>query len=337
MPRSRFNELYHDSAMAFLGVKPNAPSAFRRDADSGFFIQRELESLEARYFEVREPPLKFRTLFPVNNGHRGAEFISWNMVRRVGKAKWISVPSDDLPRVDAFREKFSVAPKPFGDAIGYDRQEMERMAFSGLPLEAERLKSARRAAEIHLSQTAWSGDTTLGVHGILTHPGIDWIQAAASAESGNPRTWDSAKTATEIVNDIRTVIQDIRVDSSGAEEGPDTLVLPIAQHMLLTARPWATAGTTYPTTIMQFLMDPKNGYGIKRVEWDWNLTGAGPAGEDVALFYKYNPDNFEFYVPMELEPLPPEARNLEFLINLWGQAAGMAVRYGGSARKLYNI
>jgi hypothetical protein len=84
------------------GMNPIALA--RMDAGESAFLERQLESVEARIYEKKFRELKYRAFIPVSNRDgAGAQTITYYLYTKIGMAKVIANPSDDLPRSDVLR------------------------------------------------------------------------------------------------------------------------------------------------------------------------------------------------------------------------------------------
>jgi hypothetical protein len=338
MPQSEFSALYLDAAMQIATAGGRHPNTglkidWRQDAGESAFLERQLESIEAKIYDYKLRELKFRRLFPVSNEGQGSETIAYDIVRGAGIAKIIANGADDLPRADTFVERFYAVVRPVGISFGYTTQELRNAAFSNVPLEARRGVAARRGMEEKLSDIAWNGDSEYNLLGILDNPNIPQSEAADPA-SGSSTAWDGGdKTALEIIADISGALSDV-VETTNQVHEPDTVVLPVAQYEYIRKTPYSTL---VPQSILRYLTDPLNGFNIKTIEQAPELKDSGPAGEDQMLVYEKSDEVLTFRIPMELRAMPPEQRNLEFLINMEAECAGMVVRYPLACSFTYGI
>lgn len=338
--RSEFSEIYLDAAMNFVapGGKYTVPDTGRKidwhqDAGESAFLERELELIEARIYEYKLRELKFRRLFPVSNEGQGAETIAYDIVRGAGVAKIIANGGEDLPRADTFVDRFYAVVRPVGIAFGYTTQELRNAAFANKPLEAQRGSAARRGMEEKLSDLAWNGDAEYNIVGLLDNPNIPQAQVAAPA-TGSDRTWAGGdKTPLEIIADITTALSEI-VSTTNQVHKANTVVVPVNQFEYLIRTPYSDK---VPMSIMRYITDPLNKFGIDLFEQAPELESTGPGSEDQMFVYERTDEVMQFRIPMELRAMPPEQRNLEFLINMESECAGMVVRYPLACSFSYGI
>jgi hypothetical protein len=63
------------------------------------------------------------------------------------------------------------------------------------------------------------------------------------------------------------------------------------------------------------------------VEMIWELQGAGTGVKDLALLYERSPDNLAHLYVMPFTQLPPEARNLEIVVDCMARSGGVQIFY----------
>ncbi len=338
MPYSEFNDIYLDPILEYVAPGGTHPFTgdridWRQDAGESAFLERQLEHIEARIYDFKLRELKFRRVFPISNEGQGAEVIAYDLVRGAGVAKIIANGASDLPRADTFVDRFYAVVRSVGISFGYTTRELRNAAFSNVPLEARRGVAARRGMEEKLSDMAWNGDAEYNIIGILDNPNIPQIQAAAPS-TGSDRTWAGGdKTPLEIISDITTVISDV-VTNTNQVHKPNTVLMPVAQYEYISKTPYSDR---VPMSILRYITDPLNKFDIDMIEQVPELAGTGPGGEDQMLAYERTDEVLQFRIPMELRAMPPEPRNLEFLINMESECAGMVVRYPLACNFMFEI
>lgn len=335
---SEFSNIYLDTIQEIVAPGGSHPFSgnridWRQDAGESAFLERQLEMIESRIYDYKLRELKFRRVFPVSNEGQGAETIAYDIVRGAGIAKIIANGAMDLPRADTFVDRHYAVVRSVGISFAYTTKELRNAAFSNVPLEARRGVAARRGMEEELSDLAWNGDSQYNILGILDNPNIPQSESAAPA-TGSDRTWAGGdKTPLEIIADISGALSDI-VDTTNQIHKPNTILMPVAQYEYLRKTPYSDR---VPMSILRYMLDPENGFDIDMIEQCPELKASGPGGEDQMLVYERTDEVLQFRIPMELRAMPPEVRNLEFLINMESECAGMVVRYPLALGFTYNI
>jgi hypothetical protein len=253
------------------------------------------------------------------------------MYSKVGMAKIIANPADDLPRSDVFAKETIVKVFSIGTSFGFSTKEMRRAQFSGVPLEMLKVDSARRAVLVKESDIAWTGEASHNIIGLFENTNITNTQAPLNAGTTS-RAW-ADKTSDEIIADIITMTSGIRTLTKGVQAA-NTLLLPVAQYDIIALKP---RSSLTDTTILEFITKPGNAYGLDTVDWLVELEDAGTGASDMAFAYERDPEVLELRIPMEMQMLPPERRNLEMLTNIESEIAGVVVRYPLACYKLYDI
>ena len=293
-----------------------------KDANETLFFERELESIDARLFEVKKKELVYREFIPVNNSvAAGANSYTYRQFDKVGMAKVISNFADDLPRADVFGQEFISPIKTLGTSFGYNTQELRAAAMANTPLDMMKADAARRSIREKESNVAWNGDDDSNLPGFLNNANIPVV---ATLTGAGGFTW-KLKTPDEIINDINILVTKIREDSKGTFEG-DTLLLPIEQYNHIANTP---RSATSDTTILEFITKPGNTYGLAKVAWiadelDLAFTGGT---EDGAVLYQNDSEVLEQIIPLEMVTHPVQERNLEFVVPVESRHGGTVVRY----------
>jgi len=319
-------------AASELGVVRQDGSELHEDAGESLFLERQLETVESRLYEKKLRELKYRQYIPVTGvAGAGAAVITYYLYTKIGMAKIIANPADDLPRSDVFAERHTQNVHNEGTSFGYSTRDLRQAVFAGVPLDTMKADAARRGIHELENTIAWTGDTNHNMIGLLAHPNIPTVQAPLDATT-TTRNW-SGKTASEIIEDITLMVSGIRQVTRGVHQA-NVLLLPIAQYDIISLLP---RSDLTDTTILEFITKPNNSFGLSKVDWLIELTGAGTGGSDMALCYELDDEILQFHIPMEMQMLPPQARNLEFVIPVEAEIGGVVVRYPLALRTLYDI
>lgn len=290
----------------------------RMDANETATFARQLEDIDARLFRVEYPTLKGTLLVPVKSDiNVGAEEYTYRVMDYAGQSKVIGNYADDLPRVDV--QGFEVTSKLFGhgDSYGYSIADLRRSRMTGLGLETERAMAARSVIARKNDSIIATGESSAGVTGLLNNAYVSLVTPATG-------TWSSA-TAEQIADDLFKMERAIITDSKGIEM-PDTVVLPPSLFALAATK--RLPNTT--TTALEFFL--AKALGVKNVEQWYPLETAGASSVPRICMFTRSPDKLEALLPLEFNQLPPQARNLAFVINCEARCGGVAIRFPGSVR-----
>lgn len=299
------------------------------DANESAFFSRELENIKAQTYDVKYPELKAMSLIPVSfEAGPGAETITYTQMDEVGMAKVISNYADDLPRVDVKGKQFTSLIRGIGDAYGYNIQEIRASAMAGKNLPTRKANAARKAIEQKINVLAWNARANdgenAGLIGLIYAPNI----TKGTVTTGVGGYLWSQKTPEEILYDMNKAVDDVLALTKGTEI-PDTMLLPIAQHSLITT---TYRSTTSDLTILDAFL--KNRPSITKVEWVAELKDVNPvpstlvaSNTDIMIVYKRSPDYLTLEIPQPFEQLETERRGLEYVTPCHARCGGVIVYY----------
>lgn len=315
-----------------IGVTGKDGEDLRQDAGESLFLERQLEAVETRLYEKKLRELRYRQFIPITNvAGAGASTITYYLYTKVGMAKIIANPADDLPRSDVFAERQTMNVHNEGTSFGYSTRDLRQAVFAGVPLETFKADAARRGIHELENTLAWNGDSDHGIVGLLANPNIPTVQAPVKVST--TRSW-ATSTPDEIISDIGTLlVSGIRQATRGVHQ-PNVLLMPQAQYDIISLLPRSTASDI---TVLEWLTKPGNSFGLSRIDWLFELEGAGTGGSDMALCYELDDEVLQMHIPMEMQMLPPQARDMEFIIPVEAEVAGVVVRYPLACRTLYDI
>ena len=293
------------------------------DADGAVFFQRQLEFIKAKSYDVLYAELKARQVFPVSmEAGPGVTSITYRTYDQAGAAKIINAYADDLPRADVAGKETLIPVRSVGISYGYNLDEIQASQLTGMALDQRRANAARRANEQTVNDVAFYGDAESGMPGLFDNPNIP---KGAVVNPGSGTAWTS-KTADQILFDVNDLFADIFETTKMVERG-NTLLLPPSQWSYIASTPRASNSDT---TIMQFLAN--NSPYLNSVEDFIPLNECVAANNptlstDAMVAYDRNPDKLQLEIPVELEYLPIQQKNLEFIIPGRSRLAGLNIYY----------
>lgn len=305
------------------GAISNAIGNGLMDADGAFFFQRQLEHIKARSYDVRYAELKARMLFPVSNeGGPGVTSITYRTYDQAGAAKIINAYADDLPRADVAGKETTIPVRSVGISYGYNLDEIQSSQLTGASLDQRRANAARRSNEQVVNDVAFFGDATSGLPGLFSNPNIP---TGAVVNPGSGTEWAN-KSPDEILFDINDLFADIFETTKMVEQG-NTLLLPPAQWSYIMSTPRASNSDT---TIAQFVA--ANSPYLSSTDDIIPVNECSAANNpglvtDAMVAYDRNPDKLQLEIPVELEMLPVQQKNLEFVVPGRSRLAGLNIYY----------
>lgn len=295
-----------------------AALGWREDAKFTAIIEKQLEFVKAATYDIVYPEMKARQLIPVSNeADPGAETITYRQWDDFGIAQIISNYADDLPLIDALVEEFPQKVQSLGAAYQWSIQDLRRSAMANAQLEQRRARAARRAVEQQIENIAALGNGPAGLGGFAKNANVT-LTAPVNG------TWTGVTTGAEMIEDLNALTTAI-VTANKETFMPDTLALPIGRYTLLATARISTTGDTNTTALNAFLAS--NPYIKSVVTWN-KLENANAANNGPrAVAYKRDPEVLTLEIPQEFEQLPPQAKNLSFMVPVHARIGGVIVYY----------
>ena len=288
------------------------------DAAENIFFQRELEQILTEQFDIKHAGLKARQFVPVDNSiDPGVETVTYEQFDSLGKAKRIADFADDLPMVNVSGLQFSQRMQSYGAAFGYSLGELRAAAKAGKPLERMRAMAARKTLDLQLDDVAASGDSAAGLKGLLNITAAATFTPATKAAGG--LTWAVA-TPDEMIADLSDIVKQVVVDTKEVER-PRRIILPTDQYERINS---TARSNTSDTTVLDFFLGTHP--GLEVMSWE-RLAGAGAGSVDRMVAYDPNILNVRLLMAVEFEQLPPQQKNMAFVVNCHMRTGGVISPY----------
>jgi hypothetical protein len=309
----RFDESWLDGIMPFVSTK------LREDAlgDSttvGIWLARQLDYVSSKVYTRQLPAINADRLVPDDTAApEWIETITTMRYDAVGMAKVISNYADDLPRVDVRGAATSTAVKTIGDSYGYNVNELRASRATGVGLDQRKADTARRAIDLKIAQIKLVGDPAYGLFGLFNHPNIP---VAVLPVVGD---WTTL-TGDQIYQNLVFLAATYAQQNLGVHQAN---VLCLAPKAYIAATTKMITAATPMTPLERF----RNAFPTIVPEMIWELQGASTAGKDIALLYERNVDNIAHLYIMPFTQLPPDARNLEIVVDCMARSGGVQVYY----------
>ena len=297
------------------------------DADGAVFMQRQLEFIKARSYDVKYAELQARRIFPVeNDAHEAATQITWRTYDQAGMAKIVNAYANDLPRSDVAGKENHAPVRTLADSFGYNVHEISASQMTGMGLEQRRANASRRAHEQTINKTAFYGDAEHGLGGFFDHPNIP---VGPVVDPGSGTEWVN-KTPEQILFDCNDLTASI-FELTAMVERPNRLCIPPNQwtYITSTARS-ANSDTTIANYLAQnnpFLTSVADIVALNECSSVFNPLFA----DDVMFAYDASPEKLALQIPMEVKFEPVQPKNLEFVVPTWSRLGGLIVYYPLSA------
>ncbi|HEY9643068.1 MAG TPA: major capsid family protein [Coleofasciculaceae cyanobacterium] len=253
------------------------------DATVGAFT-KELEYIEARVIEKKYPQYKAAEglLFQIEEvAMPWVESTTFRMMDAVGGDFELSDDqTTNLSFVDVLSEEFSQRTFTFRKGYYFTEKEVARTLHLGMPIEEQKISVVRRSYMQTLNKLLLFGHRKTGQPGFINNPA--WLRSYA------PYPLNSSSTVAQQLATLNAGPNGITAATRSTEEA-DTLLLPRTTYDYLLSQ--SRLDNTLERTTLRFFLE--NNPSIRNIDWLNELSGAGPNGEDVAIFYSRNPDTFK--------------------------------------------
>lgn len=288
---------------------------YRLDTKYTAILSRDLEYVKAKTYDIRYPELRGKYLFPVSHEiPSGAETWKYEQWDQFGIANILSSYADDLPFVDVMKEEYTGLIHAIGDAFKYSIQDLRASQMNGTAIDAKRAQTARRAVEARFDVMAAVGDLKAGFCGALNHPNIPLISAVTG-------TWSTA-TGLQMIDDLEALVNGV-ITNNKETFFPDTIILDGVSLRRMASKKMSADNTTSALDVFM-----KNNQYIQNVEGWFRAETADAAGTGPRFMcYKKTDEVISYEIPQEFEQMPPQARNLAFVVNCHARVAGIISPY----------
>lgn len=271
------------------------------------FVERELESIEAKLYRRIENELFWESDVPVDmSDPEGCDSVTYKRLGRFGIAKWINGSSSDLPSVGLYMEEFNQKVHQAGVSFGWDYFQMLSANKSGFPLSTEEAEAARTSLNNFLNDVCYfgaqSGDGIGGpktMFGLTNHPDVTIYNLAAGATT-TVIPW-TGKNAAEIELDMINIIgtgQDL-TRGKFFKKGMKLLVPPAVLRVLELKK--ITHNDSAPATLSDLFLKPS--FGISAIEGRYELDAAAIDGGGRGILYHPQDDVLKMKIPHPIKAL----------------------------------
>lgn len=295
----------------------------------------QFEYIDPRFYEHEERKLNYRDLFPiVQKADPGDDTASYMIERLVGKTQKAGAVSNMNRKVDVIETKHKVNIKK--DTVQFDitTDDLRKAAKTGRPIEARKIRAANRASEQTIHDGVISGDDEAELIGFLNHPDIVETEVAAGASTS--KLWAN-KTAQEILNiDIGGQISLIRAQTFN-NHSPTHFGISIERYNYLAFNWIEDVAAPRPISMLQWLQDNVQAFGLTNIVPMPELAGAGPAASEMGIFWENDEDVLEVDIPMPLTFLAPEIRGTSIIFTGEFKYSDMKLRRKQACRRIYGF
>lgn len=285
-------------------------------ADGLAFLREQLRVVSPKVFERKIPAFKSQRLIPTaSNIPAGAEEVSFTMVEAVGEAQFKNANSDDMPWITMASTPYTSRISHIMLGFRHSFQAMRQDEMAGLNLLQRSMTEARKGHEVLHDKLAWVGSAAKGIYGLVNNPNVPRLVAANALSS--------ASTGDQMYAVLLAAVVAMQGNTNGVEVG-NTLALPVAQYLRISATPMNSAGNASYTVLDAFRKAFPEIDQIESVHW---LSGQGDAATDVMVLYNRDPMNLEQLAPLLPEFGAPQPRGVNYEIPGESRHGGTVVHY----------
>jgi hypothetical protein len=308
------------------GTPKQADRHERLDAAENILFLRQLTAIESRWFEVKHAPKDGRKFVPTySGGGIGPETESYlyRMTNSLGKAKKIISSTDDVPLVNVKGDETSQRFQEYGLGFEYSLNELQAAARVNRPLEVDRANQVRKGFDQQIDDIIAAGDASASLNGFALLSGTDTMTLKTKAAGGtkwlDATTGKANATADEIIFDMTSMISQVAVNTHNAER-PTRILMGTVPYEYITNTPRSSISDT---TIKSFFLTTHPGFEI----FCWERLNDLPGYPNRVIAYDPNPDNVCLLMSIEIQMMPPEARNFGWYVPARMKTGGVISKY----------
>jgi hypothetical protein len=286
--------------------------------NEGAFLADQLQHIIPGVLRKPYPEIVYPRICPVSfEVNPGATSIKRTIWDRTGNFDLIADSADDLPRSGVKVGEIVNDIREFGGAFDYSQSELLSAKMAGVALTSERADAVRDASERRNNITCLFGRAGTGLRGMLNHPAIDRVVVTGS----NSDAWfnDPNTTPQQMLDLLNYGVTQMLLNSKQVES-PNSVLMSQSDHRIVSTT--CRSATNNMTVLELFLMmNP----GITSVEPINELDPVNSGGNLTArrmLFYRKDPTKGKFHIPLPLTFLPPQPKNLKFIVPAMSKIGG---------------
>jgi hypothetical protein len=292
------------------------------------FLISQLAFVEAQIYERKYLPLVYQKLMTISTeGGPGVTSFLYRVTDVVGQGKRISNSADDIPYVNAIYDERVVPVVLGGVGYEYSTEELRQSAMLNIPLPSNKARIALRAYENHMNKVALVGEGN-DLKGLLNYPGVPVIPPKAP--------WTAATVWNDILTDVNGLLGAIYI-ASAENDYANTLLVPpsVLQLWMNTYQPYT--GESVLELITENNFTTVSGGGPLLIQQVAQLETQSASGHRRVVAYNRSEDNVVMHIPMPLNFLAPQPKNLELRIPGEYKYGGCEVRYMCDIRYMEDV
>jgi hypothetical protein len=309
----------------------------KMDANDGLAFSRELSFIDPREFNVKHKPLgTWRDVLPIQTLPLGLEYVKYRVYDQTGEAILSDNKDTSISYVDATAQEYTNKVLTHKSGYKLSFEDLRNAAFSGAPLEKQKIYAVSLAFEKSLQKSMFlgvftDGGASVGTNGFLNHPSVPNNPSSGTFATLGATSPDAV--IAEIVGMPNRIMSDY---DTAFGEGNYIICLPVAQYNYIYSTPRSiNSDTSIAAWILQ------NYPMIERFMRIPDLKGQGTVVEseatDLAICYQRDPMYLEAQVLDSIIWHPPQFDDLAIKFPAEMKYGGVAVRYPLSMTQLYGI
>lgn len=285
---------------------------------SGAFLTDQLQHIIPGVLRKPYPEIVYSRICPVSfEVNPGATSIKRTLWDRTGSFDLIADAADDLPRSGVKVGEIVNEIREFGGSFDYTQGELLAAKMANVNLTTEKADAVRDAYERRNNLTCLFGRAGTGLKGMLNHPAIDRVVVTGN----NSDAWfnDPNTTPQQMLDLLNFGVTQMRLNSKQVEQ-PNAVLMGESDYRIVST---TCRSSTSDTTVLDLFQ--KMNPGITSVEPINELDPANSNGNLTArrmLFYRKDPTKGKFHIPLPLTFLPPQPRNLKFVVPSMSKLGG---------------
>ncbi len=292
----------------------------RYDANETVHFARALEYVKARTYDISYGKLEAARFVPFDtSAPAGAESITYEQWGQIGEAKVVGNYTDDLPQADVFANQFTSAVASVASSYSWSIQDIRRSMMARSPFMPRKTEAARLTIDRKHDAAAFGGMPEVGTTGFANN--------AAVTVGTFPNAGDWASIDPDLIlENLHYMARTIR-NASLQIETPNTMVLAPTPYEIIASRFFDPVTGSARTILDVFLATSPY---IKQVDTWPLLENAGASSRDRIVCYDRSDRVLQYNAPVLFESLPPQPRNLGFLVPCHGRAGVTEIHYPGA-------
>lgn len=298
----------------------------RVDANEMMFFTNELTEYDSKDYEVLKGPLTALNVFHERSIPKHSTIYQYNMFESMGKAKYAAVKSgkaDDAPFINAGGNQFAspvadlLCAIAFSDADILASQAVQRDVIGTL------IRQAMRANMELMNTTCFTGNSILGLQGILSNQNI--VKTTAAADLALAATGGDA-----LLKELSRIYSSTIAASKGLIL-PDTILVSPAIYTNLNL----TIGNSFSGVNVKSIFESM--MNVKVISAPELAKGAYGNTKETAILLKNSPEFIEHIVAELFAVKPPQPQGLEYISYCYSRHGGIVIRQPKAICSITNL